>query len=235
MCNTNADEYTLKQYLGNLKVYFDNHSKVVEGFKSYPKLILDSDYVRADEVRKDNTELWSKLSELEKEQIVDTTIAGFEFVGVKNIKDYLIKDNFGVHENCKDIIVAFRDNFSDVKTLNCSGYLKKLIIETCIENTHSILKHHFRGPIIHKKTEGDGLLTLEDMRIKLQKRFNDLDISKSNVNTKVELIIHARGGDSFNWRIIVKEHELKLKPYNDIHNDLIILANDFRKVYFNVL
>lgn len=76
-------------------------------------------------------------------------------------------------------------------------------------------------------------MTIEEMRLQLQKRFNDLDISKANF--KEELFIHSFDKDCFDWRIIICKHELKLRPYHDIHNDLIILANDFRKEYFNVL
>lgn len=76
-------------------------------------------------------------------------------------------------------------------------------------------------------------MTVEEIKVQLQKRFNDLDVSR--LMGKEELYVHSLGGNCLDWRIIICKHELKLRPYHEIHNDLIILANDFRKEYFNVL
>lgn len=145
-----ADKYILLKYLESLKLYFDRHSDVVEGFLSYPKLETEADYTRTEEIRASNKKMWKTLSESEKELIVDTVISGFEFVGVTNIHSYIKKGDFGEFEKCKDIILEFRDTFPDVLALNCSGYLYKIILETCIYNKYSIFNKYLSYPTMSK-------------------------------------------------------------------------------------
>lgn len=54
------------------------------------------------------------------------------------------------------------------------------------------------------------------------------------------LYVHSIGLEteeyaSKNFRIAILPHELKFKKGYEIHPDLILLANDFRKDYFNLI
>lgn len=79
---------------------------------------------------------------------------------------------------------------------------------------------------------------VKEMNTKLHQRFSDLKVSYF-MDEEV-LYIHSIGLSteeyvSKNFRIAILPHELKFKKGYEIHPDLILLANEFRRDYFNVL
>lgn len=80
--------------------------------------------------------------------------------------------------------------------------------------------------------------TVKEMNKKLNQRFSDLKLS-TFMDGEV-LYVHSIGLEteeyaSKNFRIAILPHELKFKKGYEIHPDLILLANDFRKDYFNLI
>lgn len=80
--------------------------------------------------------------------------------------------------------------------------------------------------------------TVKEMNKKLNQRFSDLKLS-TFMDGEV-LYVHSIGLEteeyaSKNFRIAILPHELKFKKGYEIHPDLILLANEFRRDYFNVL
>lgn len=80
--------------------------------------------------------------------------------------------------------------------------------------------------------------TVKEMNKKLNQRFSDLKLS-AFMDGEV-LYVHSIGLEteeyaSKHFRIAILPHELKFKKGYEIHPDLILLANEFRRDYFNVL
>lgn len=74
---------------------------------------------------------------------------------------------------------------------------------------------------------------LEKCNTKLSKRFMDMKlvvVSGSN-----ELLAICNSGFEDEWRLAFDKGKIIFRPGHDIHEDLLILANEFRKEYFNVL
>lgn len=74
----------------------------------------------------------------------------------------------------------------------------------------------------------------KEMRMKLQQKFPDLEVS---LGWYADLCIHLKGDSSLSsWKIIISSDSLRFRNSTDTPDDLIILANEFRKAYFhNVL
>lgn len=79
---------------------------------------------------------------------------------------------------------------------------------------------------------------VNEMTVKLHQRFVDLSVFISK--DKQTLYIHSIGmrteeSISQDFHIAVSRLEMKFKKGYAIHPDLILLANDFRKDYFNLI
>lgn len=74
-------------------------------------------------------------------------------------------------------------------------------------------------------------LNLEDMRKKLQKKHADLDIKTGRFS---DLVIFKKGGTTMDWLIVITSDELRFRSFI-ISEDLVLLANSFRKQIGNVL
>ena len=82
---------------------------------------------------------------------------------------------------------------------------------------------------------------LKESRLKLERRFNDLgivDTSKIVFGSKIgmEKGLYICGGEHLElWRVKITSHQLTFRPGFDIHEDVIALANEIRKDYYNVI
>lgn len=73
-------------------------------------------------------------------------------------------------------------------------------------------------------------MNLDSLRQKLKTRFNDLDIVES-----FGRLVICNGGYLEMWHIKIDKLTLIFRSGYQLHDDLIILANEIRKEYYNVI
>lgn len=82
---------------------------------------------------------------------------------------------------------------------------------------------------------------LEESRITLEKRFNDLGIvhqieNRGGTSIVKDDVLYICGGEHMElWKIKITSHQMTFRPGFDLHEDLIAIANNIRKDYFNVI
>lgn len=73
-------------------------------------------------------------------------------------------------------------------------------------------------------------MTFEELQKMVTQRFSDLTL----MHWKGDDLAICNGPFLSEWRVAIFKHGLSFRPNHDLHDDLIKLANDIRKEYFNV-